>query len=283
MKKITLSLLALSTIYSSSSLAQEKYSGFSYAGFGVETATYQETYIDSDGVAYKTSATTSSPVYTSGSLINVSKSLDFSIDATSTLSPTQTKEQTQNTTTSVIVQENQYDSVQSDLRFLLHYKVNNNHRFVFGPEYNQFTMKRYNFVYPGTDDTIPNTHLNQEDIATLFMMAGYWYESRPFSSNGLRVSFSALYGTPVYNSATNTGIKDIEFSSTDGSMVNINGYIGFELTKGLELGIFGNYALKNKNDESTEETDTDGTIVWPENELETFRYGISFVWNFDVK
>jgi hypothetical protein len=261
--------------------ATERYSGFSYVGFGIETTTYQETHVKDD-VTYKTSATSSAPVYTSGSLINVGKYFDFSIDATSTLMATTSDEAVQNTETSIIVQENKYDSVQSDLKFLLHYKMNNNHRVVLGANYNMFTMKRHTFVYPGTNEQIPGTELNQEDIATLNIMVGYWYESAPFSNDGMRVSVSALYGKPIWNKATNTSSEELEFSSTVGSTLNANAYLGFELIRGLEIGMFGSYSLKNKDEANTETVNSKDT-TWPKNELETFRYGLNLVWNFDVK
>jgi len=281
MKKILFSSVTALTLLSSVATASDKYNGFSYIGFGVENTTYQETY-EKNGITYKTSASASAPVYTSGSLININKNFDFSIDATSTLMATTADEKTQNVNEGIIVQENKYDTVQSDLKFLLHYKMNNNHRIAFGPNYNMFTMKRHTFTVPGTNEPIANTELNQEDIATLNMMLGYWYESKPFSNNGMRVSVSALYGMPVWNKATNTSATEIEFSSTEGSTINLNGYLGFELTKGLEMGAFVGYTLKDKSSKDTLEVDGIST-TWPENELETVRYGISFVWNFDTK
>jgi hypothetical protein len=113
-------------------------------------------------------------------------------------------------------------------------------------------------------------------------MAGYWYESAPFSNTGMRVSANLLYGQPMWNKATNTGTSEVAFSSTDGSTLNANGYIGFEMIKGLEVGMFAGYTLKNKDSVDNETIGAD-TVTWPENELETFRYGVSFVWNFDAK
>jgi len=284
MKKILFSSVTALTLLSSVATASDKYNGFSYIGFGVETATYQEIGVTKEGKAFKSSATSSSPVYISGSLININNNFDFTIDASSTLMATTTDEKWQED--GYLVQANKFDSVQSDLKFLLHYKMNNNHRIAFGPNYNMFSMKRHTYTNPadGSEklDNGDSIGLNQEDIATLNMMLGYWYESKPFSNGGMRVSVSALYGMPIWNKATNTSTAEIEFSSTDGSTINLNGYLGFELTKGLEMGAFVGYSIKDKS--STDKVQVNASsITWPENELETVRYGISFVWNFDAK
>lgn len=284
MKKLTLSLITSIGLLSGAVNADEKYYGFSYAGFGVETASYEEVGVTADGKKFKSAATSSAPVYTSGSLIFVNSFLDFSIDAASTLMATQSDEKWQQD--GYVVQKNKYDSVQSDLKFLLHYKFNSNHRVVFGPNYNLFTMKRHTYTNPADGSVkLQNGNpisLNQEDVATLNMMFGYWYEYAPFSNGGMRVKAAALYGNPIWNSANNTSSTEVSFSSTTGSTLNLNGYVGFEVTKGLEMGLFAGYTVKKKDGDNTKEVGAD-TVSWPENELQTFRYGVSFAWNFDVK
>ena len=288
---ITASLLLSSSLYAQDNAAviqdnplEKSYYGYNYIGFGMETATYQEIGIIKSGslagTHYRSSATSTSPVYVSGGLIKMNKYFDFSIDAASTLMPTQSDEKWQNTDKGTLAQENKFDSVQSDLKMLLQYKINNNHRIAIGPNYNLFSMKRYDFSAYG--ETIPDAQLNQEDIATLNLMMGYVYEYAPFSNGGMRIKTSALYGKPVWNKATNTDAPDLSFNSTKGSTIDVDGYIGFELTKGLEMGVFGRYSLKKK-DGADDVTVNANTVTWPENELETFRYGVSFVWNFDAK
>jgi len=255
--------------------ADTKYESYNYIGFGVESLSYVENPIK-NGIQYKTSVEVNSPVYTSGSLINAGDHFDFSIDAASTLTPTQGDEQVQNTDTSYVVQENKFDAMVSDLKILVHYKVNNNHRLVFGPSYEMFSMKRHSF-------SIPNIELNQETIATLNGTVGYWYENAPFSNGGMRFKTSVLYGVPMWRDATNTSSEELSFNSTNGYFANWSGYVGFEMTKGLELGFFGEYTFTKK--EGDDETiNLDGkTVTWPDNELETFRYGLNLVWNFSVK
>ncbi len=211
----------------------------------------------------------------------MNKYFDFSIDAASTLMPTTSNEKWQNVDEGGLIQENKFDSVQSDLKFLLQYKFNNNHRLAIGPNHNLFSMKRHTYSYDGQPLTGENYGLSQEDVAILNMMFGYIYEYAPFSNDGMRIKLGALYGKPIWNKATNTAAKEIEFSSTKGFTADIDGYVGFELMKGLEAGFFGRYSLKKKTDPDAISSSTD--IIWPENELETFRYGVSFVWNFDVK
>lgn len=295
MKKIVLSISA-SLLFSASLYAEDNatlsinnptektFYGYNYIGFGVETATYQESGIK-DGKNFKSSATSTSPVYTSGGLIKMNQYFDFSIDAASTLMPTQTDEKWQED--GYVKQENKFDTVQSDLKMLVQYKINNNHRVAIGPNYNLFSMKRHTYINPA--DSTPRLDkagnpigLNQEDIATLNMMAGYVYEHAPFSNGGMRIKAAAMYGKPVWNRATNTSSEEIEFSSTKGSTIDVDGYIGFELFKGLEAGFFGRYSLKKKDGADDVKVNA-STVTWPENELETFRYGVSFVWNFDAK
>ncbi|MEA2018780.1 MAG: hypothetical protein U9N59_10070 [Campylobacterota bacterium] len=284
MKRTALGVTASLLLLTANLEAAQKYNGYSYIGFGMETASYSEIGTTTDGTPFKSSATTSSPVYTSGSLIHINKNFDFSIDASSTLIASQTNEKWQEG--GYVTQENKYDTIQSDLKFLLQYKITDNHRLIFGPNYNLFSMKRHTYINPadGTEKLVngESIGLNQEDIATLNGMIGYRFEHAPFSNGGMRISASILYGTPLWNQATNTGTSEIEFSSTKGSTINANGYVGFQMIKGLELGVFGGYTLKNK-DGADDIIVGSNTITWPENELETFRYGISLSWNFDVK
>lgn len=280
MKKITLSLIT-GLFLCSNIQAEEKFNDYSYIGFGVETISYKEN-IERNGKSYRTATDVSSPVYTSGSLINAGKYFDFSIDAASTLSPTQADEKTQDIDAGVVVQKNQFDAMLSDLRILVHYKLNNNHRIVFGPNYEVFSMKRFSFTDP-YGNSIPNSEMNQETITTLSMMGGYVYEHDKFSNGGMRVKASALYGQPLSRNASNTSKESTTFNTTNGYVTNFSGYVGFEITKGLEIGFFSEYVFTKKEGGDDMVTEDGETITWPDNELETFRYGMNFVWNFSVK
>jgi hypothetical protein len=261
------------------------YESYNYIGFGIENLTYveQAPSIESLNIYedFKSTATITSPVYTSGSLIKATENFDFSIDAASTLTPGTTDEKWQ--VGDYVKQENKFEAMVSDLKILVHYKLNDNHRFVFGPAYKMFSMKRYDAVAKSTaGDTPLDMALNEERVSTLFANAGYWYENAPFSNNGMRIKASATYGKPISRQAANTSTTQVTFNDTNGFGINCNAYLGFTIIKGLELGVFADYDLSKK--EGASEKTIDGEVIyWPDNELETFRYGVSAVWNFSVK
>lgn len=263
---------------------KENYESYNYIGFGVETLTYKEMGTLSNGKSFKSSVTVNSPVYTSGSLIKANDKFDFTIDAASTLAPSQGDEKWQYG--EYLAQKNKFDAVMSELKILIHYKITDNHRFVFGPSYDMFTMKRHTYINPadGTEKLQDGNSisLNEERISTLFGTAGYWYESKPFSSDGMRIRANLGYAKPLHRTAANTSTEEVIFNSTTGYKVDAGAYLGFEVTKGLEVGFFGNYSFVKKTGGDTTTVDST-TITWPENDLETFRYGINFVWNFSKK
>jgi len=260
------------------------YDGFSYIGFGTETVSYIEQGTI-DGKTFKSSASATSPVYMSGSLIRMNEFLDLTIDAASTLLPTQTDEKWQYD--GYVEQKNKFDSVLSNMKFMLHFKMNDNHRLVFGPAYDLFSMKRHTYINAAdgtarTDQYGNPIGLNEERVATLYTMGGYWYEHAPHSSGGMRIKLSALYGAPVWREATNTSSEEVSFNTTNGYKIDLGSYIGFEIIKGLEFGLFAEYNFSKKEGADTT-TNGAQNITWPDNELEVFRYGISFVWNFSKK
>jgi len=284
-KRILLSAVG-ATMLSTACLGadEELYDSYNYIGFGVENVTYKEMGTLDDGTSFHSSVTVNSPVYTSGSLINTGNYFDFSIDAASTLSPTQGDEKWQYG--DYLVQENKFDAVLSNLKILIHYKINDNHRFVFGPSYDMFTMKRHTYINPadGSEKLKDGNSisLNEERISTLFGTAGYWYESSPFSNGGMRIRANVGYSQPMWREAANTSSEEVVFSTTTGYKVDAGAYLGFEITKGLEIGFFGNYDYVKKSGGDSLEINGE-TVTWPENDLETFRYGVNFVWNFSKK
>lgn len=284
-KRILLSAAGAVMISTTSLVANsDQYDSYNYIGFGVENVTYKEMGTLDDGTSFKSSVTVDSPVYTSGSLIRARDSFDFSIDAASTLSPTQGDEKWQHG--DYLVQENKFDAVLSELKILVHYKISNNHRFVFGPSYDMFTMKRHTYINPadGSEKLQDGNSisLNEERISTLFGTAGYWYESSPFSNGGMRIRANIGYSQPMWREAANTSSEEVIFNSTTGYKVDAGAYLGFQMTKGLEIGFFGNYGFVKKEGGDSLEVGGE-TITWPENDLETFRYGVNFVWNFSKK
>lgn len=294
MKKLFLTALLPLALFASE--GEEIYDSYNYISFGSENITYNEDYVTRNGQVIHSEAKATSPVYISGALVRINDLFDFSMDLSSTLLPTQAEEKWQ--IDGALVQTNQFDAMITSMQFLGHYKLNNNHRFVFGPTYKLNSYKRYTWKDVNGDILYEDPNLNgikdagegkiglvQERVATLYASAGYWYESSPHAkASKMRWRFNALYGIPIWNEASNTGFEKIIFHSTNGYKLETSAYIGYPLFKGLELGIFGGYSYQRKSKMDYMLT-SDGVkrIAWPENSLQLWQSGISFVWNFSKK
>lgn len=261
-----------------------KYNGYSYFGFGNQNIKYVEKLTLSTGEQVESLAEANSPVYTSGTLVRVNDTYDFSIDLASTLLPTQIGETW--TVDGALAQQNQFDAMLNSMQFLGHYKLSENHRIVAGTAYTLNSYKRYNFkdetgAYLLDPDTNAKYGLLEERIATLYLTGGYWFESAPLATpNTPRFRFNALYNQPVWNDATNTEFEAVSFNSTSGYKVEMNAYAGYPILKGLELGTFGGYSIQKK---SGTDVASDGRTKWPDNTLTQWQMGLSLVWNFSGK
>ncbi|RLA82573.1 MAG: hypothetical protein DRG78_06795 [Epsilonproteobacteria bacterium] len=255
-----------------------KYGSYNYIAFGFESINYQEIGTLSDGSSFISNATADSPVYLSGSLTRINEKYDFSIDAISTLLPTQADETWH--ADGVLASTDKLELLVSSIKFLGQYKKTNNHRISSGLRYDLNLYKRHTYrdVSGNTmvDSDGNKISLTEEKVATLSLMGGYIYENAPHSNGRYRYKFSALAGIPIWRNATNTGFKDITYNSTTGYSYEIGGYFGYEIIKGLEIGMFADYDYQIK----TGGDKIDG-VLWPENTLKVFRSGLSFVWNFN--
>ena len=275
MKKYFLIVL----IFVSSLIADTKikYDAYNYMSFGFENITYQEKGILSNNKSFLSDSTIDSPVYLSGSLVRMDGAFDFSIDTASTLFPTSSDESW--TQDGVLVSTDKLESIISSLKILIQYKYTNNHRFVFGPKYDLNLYKRHtyrddegNSVY---DDSGNKIALTEERVAALSFFSGYIYESAPHSNGSYRIKISILGGKPIWRNVTNTGFKDISYDTTVGYSYELGGYFGYEIIKGMEIGIFADYDYQIKTGGNKQDD-----VIWPENELKIFRSGLAFVWNF---
>lgn len=258
------------------------YDGYSYFGFGSQSISYKEDYTYQSGEKIKSSADASSPIYISGSLVRVNEQYDFSIDFASTILPTQITEKWQSDWR--FVQQNKFDATINSMQLLGHYKLTDNHRIVAGPGYSLNSYKRYEFKdQNGNYLTDPHTNakygLLEERVATLYISGGYWFESIPHATQGEpRFKFATLLSLPIWNQATNTEFEKVTFDSTSGYRFEVNGYAGYPIMDGLEIGLFGRYSIQKKS-----KTDTIGSVHWPENTLTQLQMGINAVWNFNTK
>lgn len=269
------------------SASEGGHGSYTYFSFGLENIDYSETLTLSDGSHAASSAQGSSPVYISGGLIKINGLYDFSMDISSTLLPSQLDERWK--IDGALAQQNQFDAMISSMQFLGHYKLSDSHRLVAGPTYKLNSYKRYTFKdadgnYLAQED--PSTHLPtnvkygliQERVATLYATGGYWYESIPHATpNQIRLKGNLLVGLPIWNEASNTEFENVTFNSPRGYQLEANGYIGYPIMKGLEIGAFIGYSQQKK---SGTDVASDGHTKWPENTLKVWQGGISAVWNF---
>lgn len=292
MKKIIITSLLVGTSLFANNIEKKDdgKGGYTYIGFGTETISYKESfYSNSLSSKVESDVNSTSPVYLSGSLTKVNDTFDFSIDAASTLTTTESSEKWSSNTG--VVQQNQFNSILSDLKILVHYKLSNEHRITVGPKFSSFIVKRNTYkdangnyvVY--TDPITSNSSrisANEENVSTLFLNLGYWYESSLMNKEDYRVKVAANFGQPIWRNASNTGFEYVEFDSTTGYSYDVSAYVGYKVVKGLEVGVFGEYiyTIKKDGDKTTAKDDSTKSVTWPENELSTTRLGLMFAWNF---
>jgi hypothetical protein len=268
-----------------SALMASGYNGYTYFSVGMENISYSEAMTTSKG-SLKLEAQGNSPVYISGGLMRVNDTFDFSMDISSTLLPSQINETW--SLNGAVEQNNHLDAMINSMQFLGHYKLTDNHRLVLGPTYSLNSYKRYNFkdANPSGGEVIDETDgiLLEERVATLYATLGYWYESIPHATpEKFRIKFSALYGQPIWNDASNTGFEGVSFSSLSGYKIDTNLYVGYPIMDGLELGIFTGYRNQSKIGTDRTTNSAGKGVSWPENTLEIWQAGISAVWNFAKK
>jgi len=280
MKKISFLLLTSLALFANEAI-DDKYRGYSYVSVGIENITYQEDIVLGDGSVIHSNASTTSPVYISGSLVKINNRYDFSIDISSTLLPSQSEEEWY--VNGDLAQKNQFDALISNMQFLIHYKYTNNHRLLAGLMYKLNTFKRYQFVdeegNPIVDQaTGAKIGLIEERVATLYAALGYGYESTYFANKEhIRYKCSALIGQAIWSQATSTGFEEVTFDSLSSYKAELSGYVGYPIYEGLEIGVFANYIYEKKNGVDVAD---DGHTKWPENDLELWQTGLSVVWNF---
>jgi len=281
MKKIVSLFVSLALAVTLQAEEAEYYRGYNYISVGVQQIHYEERITLSDGTYVKSSADASSPVYISGSLIRINDKYDFSIDISSTLLPSQIDEKWY--ADGAYVQKNKFDALITNMQFLGHYKVTDNHRLLFGALYKLDSFKRYDFRDTNGNPILDATTgaklgLTEERVATLYAAIGYGYESAPFGvKNGFRFKGELIYAHALWSDATNTGFTEVSFDSINSYKVSASGYVGYTVYKNIEVGCFLSYSREEKNGVDVAD---DQHTKWPENTLDLLQGGLSVVWNF---
>lgn len=276
MKKKLLLFIPLAAAVSLS--AGERYfDGYSYAGIGFENAMYQETLFVPGLGSVNSKAAVSSPVYSSGTLVNVNDRYDVSLDFSSTLLPSKTTEDWNGPNGAL--QRNDYDLLTNNAMILVHYKITPQHRIVAGPGYTLNIFKRYNWVKLDPIVSVP-VGVIEERSASLSGTLGYWYESKTAAAEGWRFKGHALLGLPVWQQTNNTASGgDVVFNNVGGYNTDVSLYAGYTLFKGFEIGAFvgGNYQKRNGGSQFDS---LGNNVVWPKNRLTIYRGGLNAVWKF---
>lgn len=266
------------------------FDGYSYFAMGIENFQYSEKfiykfpasytstynnkpYVKGQVVAVKSKINVTSPVYLSGGLIRFSPKWDLSMDFTSTLKPHVTTEKWLDRGDNSIITENYATIMSNSMRFLMHYKLTNEHRITFGIHYVLNTFKRFNNA-----NTTGTTQLVEETSSTAMLDLGYWFESNTAAKNGFRVKYSITGGYPIYEDVENTAAPELSFNKATGFNLDSSMYVGYTLFKGVELGVFGSYSYMYRDGE-TKNTST-GKVIWPTNITQATRGGLQVTWKF---
>ncbi|QCT94788.1 hypothetical protein FE773_06215 [Caminibacter mediatlanticus TB-2] len=283
MKKITLSLIATGILLASNI---NSFNGYSYFIIGAENFQYSEkfiytfknayivgdkTYLPGQSVAVKSKINVTSPVYMSGGIVRFSPKWDLSMDFISTLKPNQTTEKWIDRGEGNTIITNYATIMSNSMRFLLHYKLTNQHRIAFGFNYILNNFKRYN------NPDVQTTELVEETSASAMIDLGYWFESNT-AGKGFRLKYSIVGGYPVYQNVKNTKAPDLTFTKAKGYNVDTSFYIGYSFYKGLELGLYAGYSYMYRDGDT--KTYKDQLVIWPTNITRVARGGLQITWNF---
>jgi hypothetical protein len=273
---------------------ERNFDGYSYFAFGIENFRYSEKfiytfnysyvspysgkhYVAGDQVAVKSKINVSSPVYLSGSLIRLNDKFDLSMDFASTLKPNTTTEKWLDRGDDSVITKNYATIMSNSMKFLLHYKLTNEHRVTAGFSYILNVFKRFNDPDAGT------TTLVEETAATATLDVGYWFESNTAAQKGLRVKYELTAGIPFYQDVQNTAAPGIKFTKASGFNLDTSIYGGYAVYQnkngGVEIGAFASYSYMYRDGDSKEYNGQ--KVIWPTNITQALRGGIQVSWKFN--
>lgn len=275
MKKCT--FIALATV---SAFISNNAFAYSSLSAGIERLKYEEltTFINPTnpnfGKTLKTSTTISSPVYRTGSLTSVNESLEFSLDASSTLLPIDDTETWK--LDGIETQTSQVDMLHSTITLIGHFLLNKKHRLLLGPSYTLNTFKRFGFP-------TENLGVIEERSASLMLDFGYCYESMRAEKKTINYSAKMLVGIPVYQLTQNTRYPGFEFREIGGYNVDLGGDVTYPIWGKLEAGLFATYSLMKRDGERiyTDQFIDIQSIVWPENKTTILSGGLILIWGIE--
>ena len=271
---MTKQLLLISLLASLSLNAAEKY-GYSFLAAGMQSTIYTQNFDTSDGdYALKSDITTS--YYITGNLTRINSKYGFEIVAASTLFAKSAKEyvHSSNPTT-----EHDLEMTLTDVSLILHYKpLNEFHRATFGLKYNYEVQKRYNF----TQEEIKNIGIIENKIASFSLNVGYLYTSKILTgTKGWHYRAGSSMGLPIFAVTADTYPPDsFHMGTTWGYLFNMNGYVGYTVYPGLEIGAYSDYTYRVRFDEVRYQDAVGNTIESSNSYTNRFNYGLMASWSY---
>ncbi|PFG45639.1 hypothetical protein ATG66_3936 [Vibrio sp. ES.051] len=263
--------------------------GYSYFTLGVENVNYEE------AGAARSSVNLLNPVINTGGLYRINEDFDFSIDALATFSPVNSEEEWR--WNGQVIQHNEAEYLKTATNILVHYKLENNWRFVVGPSLSYQTFTRYglkNYTAQGNKFF----HGTWEETTTsIFANLGMVYDDGTlFAEDKWHISGKALIGLPLYSQTSSTQFSDTDFDSHS-LRTSVEGTISYEIFEGLHLGWFAMLGFEKRLESDSHtvsatycKTMTDGICqeqatqhvkaTLPESETLTWSTGLKALWSF---
>ncbi len=271
---MTKRLLLISLLASQSLYSDKKY-GYSYLAAGMQSTIYSQNFDTSAG-EYSLKSDITTPYYITGNLTRINSRYGFEIIAASTLFANSAKEyvHSNNATT-----KHDLEMTLTDISLTLHYKpVNEYHRATFGLKYNYEVQKRYNF----TQEEIKNIGIIENKIASFSLNAGYLYTSKILTgTKGWHYRAGTSMGLPIFAVTADTyPPESFNAGTTWGYLFNMNGYVGYTVYKGLELGVYSDYAYRVRFDEVRYQDAMGNVIKSSNSHTNRFNYGLMASWSY---
>ncbi len=252
--------------------------GYSYFSFGIQNVDYeerQEDVIAGLDIPFKlrTEGSVSSLNIRSGGLFHINGQYDFSIDSTATFAPEYDEETWYLDINLPGVQEGEEAVQHNSLSFtdasttgLIHYKVTNNWRVVAGAEFQLQQFKRNEFYFPSvltqTDEYADECVVNEgeqrcllikqseEIISNINTVFGLAYESGVLSQSKFHNSMKLTVGYTAWSHIINSDSPELEFNDTGKYTIMAEARSTYQISDGLNLGVYANLQITERGDES---------------------------------
>lgn len=281
MKLLLLFVLLTSFLFADETSEKKRY-GYSYLAIGMQHTYYIQEFTSDNG-NYKLKSKSYSPYYTTATLTRVNQKFGFEIYAASTLFASSTDEYLSSASTQT---QHTLDMTLTDVAFTLHYKpFNEYHRFTMGGRYTYEVLKRYHIDSPNVQiNSINNTTTSiiENKIAAITLDVGYMYMNKiETGTKGINYRLGASFGIPFFSATADTYADDsFKLNPTWGSKVAANGYIGYTVFNGLEVGAYLDLLYQAKFDD-IQGTDPNGNYIKSKDSIKTLvNYGVLAAWSF---